>query len=312
MSVLLQKMMGRVLMDAATDGAQGGAGGGASGGAAADDKGAGGAGEGSLLDDLNAGDGAGTGEGDKPAADDATLTPEQRAAKASEKDTRRPKSVPAKFWNAEKGEVNFEAWDKSTRELEGRIRDVGLPPKSAEEYKFDPPAGLKEMGVEMDPDRFKAFRDEAHKAGLTQKQFEMVMGKYYGSLEELVTHGERYDKAKTIKELSAHFKTPEAVQENVKAAYAVFSAFADEEEMKHLYRVVNDPVAIRVLAKINKELQEDPGVKPEDILTGDSVEELMAKGSPYWDASHPQHARVKEKVAAHFNAKTKAAARKAA
>lgn len=312
MSVLLQKMMGRVLMDAATDGTEGGAGGGASGGAAADDKG--GSGEGSLLDDLNAGEGAGTGEDGKPAAgaDDAALTPEQRAAKASEKDTRRPKSVPAKFWNAEKGEVNFEAWDKSTRELEGRIRDVGLPPKSADEYKFDPPAGLKEMGVEMDPDRFKAFRDEAHKAGLTQKQFEMVMGKYYGSLEELVTHGERYDKSKTLKALSDHFKTPEAVQENVKAAYAVFSAFADEEEMKHLYRVVNDPVAIRVLAKINKELQEDPGVSTEAILTGDSVEELMAKGSPYWDASHPQHARVKEKVAAHFNAKTKAAARKAA
>lgn len=315
MSVLLQKMMGRVLMDAATDGAQGGAGGAGAVAVAADDKGAGGAGEGSLLDDLTAGEGgAGAADDGKPAAgaDDATLTPEQRAAKASEKDTRRPKSVPAKFWNAEKGEVNFEAWDKSTRELEGRIRDVGLPPKSADEYKFEAPAGMKEMGVEMDPDRFKAFRDEAHKAGLTQKQFEMVMGKYYGSLEELVTHGERYDKSKTIKALNDHFKTPEAVQENVKAAYAVFSAFADEEEMKHLYRVVNDPVAIRVLAKINKELQEDPGVSTEAILTGDSVDELMAKGSPYWDASHPQHARVKEKVAAHFAAKTKAAARKAA
>ena len=319
MSILLKKLMGHVFMDkaGAGDGSDGGSGGGATGGDGGQgDAAAAGGGDTSLLDDLGGGE---AGEGDDKAAagagdaaGDTALTTEQRAAKAAEKDTRRPKSVPAKFWNAEKGEVNFDAWDKSTRELEGRIRDVGLPPKSADEYKFEPPAALKEAGVDMDPDRSKAFRDEAFKAGLTQKQYEFVMSKYYGNLDELVSHGGRVDRTATLKALTDHYKSPEAVQANVKAAYDVFAAYADEDEMKDIYRVVNDPVAVRVLAKINKELQEDPGVKPESILTGESIDELMAKGSPYWDAAHPQHARVKAKVAAHYEAQAKAGARKRA
>lgn len=320
MNELLRKMMGRVLMKSADDGAGGGAGAGGGGAAAAggntDDKvGAGAAGGGdnrSLLDDEAGGGDGGAGGDGKGTEDDATLTPEQRQAKAAEKDTRRPKHIPGKFWNAEKGEPNLEAWSKSYGDLEGRIRDVGLPPKSADEYKFDAPAALKESGVEIDPDRNKAFRDEAFKAGLTQKQFEFVMGKYYGSVEELVSHGERVDRANTMKALTEHFKTPEAVQENVKAAYAVFQAYADEEEMKHLFRVVNDPIAVRVLAKINKELQEDRGLGADSVLSAESVDELMAAGGPYWDASHPQHARVKAKVTQHFEAQAKAQQRRRA
>lgn len=298
-----RKLLARY-MDAAA-GAEEGGGGGASADAGK---------ETSLLDDL-AGDGGGddnaAGESGK-AGDDAALTPEQRAAKAAEKDTRRPKHIPGKFWNAEKGEINDEAWAKSYGELEGRIRDVGLPPKSAEEYKFDPPEALKQMGVEIDPDRSKAFRDEAFKAGLTQKQFEFVMGRYYGSLEELVSHGERYDKAKTMQALTDHYKTPDAIKANVQAAYSVFQAYADEDEMKHMYRVVNDPIAVRVLAKIHKEMQEDGGLPTDAILPGEDIDTLMAKGGPYWDASHPQHQRVKAKVAAHYEAQAKAGARKRA
>lgn len=318
MNELLRKMMGRVLMMPADDGTGGGAGAGggaaADGGGNADDKGgeAAGGDNRSLLDDDAGGDAGGAGGDGKGAEDDASLTAEQRQANAAEKDTRRPKHIPGKFWNAEKGEPNLEAWSKSYGDLEGRIRDVGLPPKSADEYKFDPPAALKDAGVDIDPDRNKAFRDEAFKAGLTQKQFEFVMGKYYSSVEELVSHGERVDRANTMKALTDHYKTSDAVQENVKAAYAVFQAYADEEEMKHLFRVVNDPIAVRVLAKINKELQEDRGLGADSVLAAESVDELMAAGGPYWDASHPQHARVKAKVTQHFEAQAKAQQRRRA
>lgn len=312
MNSLLRKLMGRVFMD--QSGADGGAGGGggtqdggqadAAAAAAGDDKDGG-----SLLTEFPA---AGDDDQDAKPQGDELMTPEQRAMKAAEKDVRRPKFVPAKFWNAEKGEVNFEAWSKSTTEIETRMKDIGLPPKVADEYRVETPAALKDLGVDLEPDRVKAFKDEAFSAGLTQKQFDFVMGKYFSSLDELVSHGERYDRARTTKALMDHYKTQDVIQENVKSAYNVFSAYADEEEMKHLYRVCNDPIAIRVLAKINKELQEDPGVKPDQILTGESIDELMAKGSPYWDKSHPQHASIKAKVDRHFAAQANAAARKRA
>lgn len=305
MNELLHRMMGRVLMDAATGGDEGGGGGGGAPAASADAKGEGDTASDnntSLLDDAGAAASAGGDDG-KGAADDATLTPEQRAAKAAEKDTRRPKHIPGKFWNHEKGEANLEAWSKSYGELESRIRDVGLPPKDASEYKLEPPAAFKDSGVDFDPDTVAKLKGFAHKAGYSQKQFEATMQALYSEAESIVQTAERLDRAQTMKALTDHFKTPEVVQANVKAAYDVFSAYADEEEMKHIFRVVNDPVAIRVLAKIGKELKEDPGVNAADILTDDSIDELMARDSPYWDPKHPQHERVKAKVKAHYEAK---------
>lgn len=291
------------LMDAAASGEEGGAGGSVSTPAVAVDTTA----KAAPADDAHTSlldDGASADAGSAAAAtDDAALTPEQRALKAAEKDTRRPKHVPGKFWNAEKGEVNLEAWSKSTAELEGRIRDVGLPPKDAAEYKFDLPDTFKAAGVDFDPDTVASLKAFAHKAGYSQKQFESTMTALYSSVDSIVQTAERMDRSQTMKALTDHYKTPDAVQGAVKAAYDVFSAYADEEEMQHLYRVVNDPVAVRVLSKIGKELKEDPGVNVGDILTGDNVDDLMAKGSPYWDQSHPQHVRTKQKVEAHFRAK---------
>ena len=268
--------------------------------------------EGSLLDALAAGQGAAEGEAGADETGKAGETPEARALKAAEKDTRRPKDVPAKFWDAENGEVKFDAWAKSTKELETRMKDVGLPPESPDGYKFEVPAAFKQAGVELDPDQFNGFRNFAHKAGMSQKQFDAAMGELYANVETMVQMGERLDKAQTMQALTEHYKTPDAIQQNVKAAYDVFSAYADEEEMKHLYRVVNDPIAVRVLAKINKELQEDPGLNAGAMVSGESLDEPMKAGGPYWDATHPQHQRTKEKVAAHFTAKTRADARKRA
>lgn len=290
---------------------QAGADGAASGGAdgAIDDKAPANPDDTSLLDDL--GD---SGAGDPPAdkADEPAKGPEDIALKAAEKDTRRPKAVPAKFWNAEKGEVNYDGWSKSHKELETRMKNVGLPPESADGYTYEPPAEIKALGMDFDPDTTKAIRQEAHENGLNQKQFEWVMNKAFGSMQEFVSHAERYDKAKTMTALTEHYKTPDAIKENVKAAYDVFSAFADEDEMKDMYRVVNDPITVRVLAKINKELKEDPGINPDAIVEDGGLDELMAKGSPYWDPNHPQHGRTKQKVTQHFEAQAKARQRKRA
>ena len=310
MNDLLRKLMGRVFMDQA--GAEGGAGGGgAPAGEAGGEAAAKPAGDNFMKSVLEGGDDQGATEGEAGQAG-SEQTPEARALDAAEKDVRRPKGVPAKFWNAERGEVNFEAWSKSTSELENRMRVVGLPPKVADEYKFEVPEDIRKLGVDADPVQTKAFRDKALAMGLTQKQYEGIMNEYYAMIPQIAGASENFGMARCGEALKSFYKTDEAVKDSVKAAYQTYAAYADEEEMKAIDSLGNNPYFVRVMAKINRELVEDEGVRQPGIASGEDIETMMAKDSPYWDANHPQHKSVKEKVAAHFERQAKTAQRRRA
>lgn len=305
---------------AAGAGAAAGGGSTAKGGAATDgDKGAGAAassgGDKTLLEQIGTGGKPAGGEGSKP-EDGGNLTPEQRALQIAEKDTRRPKDVPAKYWDAEKGEVRYDAWAKSTNELETRMRTYGLPPKTADEYKFDVPKELKAYGVDLDPVLANAFRGEAHALGLTQKQYEGVMNAYFNHIANLADQTQGLSMEKARAELLGYYKTEEALTENVRNAFRVFQAFADEKDMALINQIGNIPAVIRVLAKIWPEMREDPNVNPDTILEGETLENLMrgAPGkddSPYWNKNDPRHKATVAKVEAYHQRQSAARRRKA-
>lgn len=294
-------------------GADGGKEGAAAGGAQGDK-----AGEKSLLEQLGSGGdggGAAAGGGDDKGA--APLTEEQKALAAAEKDTRRPQHVPSKFWDSTKGEVKYEAWAKSTNELETRMRVTGLPPKSAEEYKFDLPEPVKALGVDLDPAQAKAFRENAMTLGLTQKQYEGVMGAYFQHMSGLADQVSQFSAAKARTDLLAYYKTEDALKENVGAAYKAFMAYADEKDRELIDQVGNIPAVVRILAKVHRDMREDPGVGADAILDADSIEQLMRGGpdkedSPYWNPSDPRHKSTVEKVRRHHEAQARARQRKAA
>lgn len=318
--MLIRKLM-RVFAPEGGEGAAGaGAGSGNDGAAAAagdkgaapgDDKG------GSLLADIGKdAPGGAAGGGDAPAVD-APLTDEQKALQAAEKDTRRPAHVPSKFWDHAKGEVKFEAWSKSTTELETRMRTVGLPPKDAAEYKVEVPEALKQIGYDLDPALSKGFRDRALAMGLTQKQFEGVMQDYFTTIPQLADQVAQFSRDKAKTDLLAYYKTEDALKENVRAAYQAFMAYADTEDQKLIDQIGNIPAVVRILAKVQRDMREDPGVGPDAVLDGDSLEQLMRGGpdkedSPYWNASDPRHKATVEKVRRHHEAQAKARQRKAA
>ena len=299
--MLIQRLMRRfTLMDAATDGTEGGAGGGAPAAAAP---------EPSILEALGAG-GDPAPAAAAPTGDPAPQTADQQALQASETDTRRPAHVPAKFWDATKGEINHEAWAKSYTGLEQRMKDTGLPPKDATEYKFEPPAGME--AFEPDPDLTAAFRTKAHEMGLTQKQYQAVMSEYAALIPSMAEQMVNFGRGKAEESLKSFYKTPEQLTENVRLAFKAFNAYADESDMKEINRIGNMPAVIKILAKVGREMQEDPGVGGDSILAAESLDELMAKDSPYWDPKHPKHASVKAKVAAHHEAAARQKQRKAA
>jgi hypothetical protein len=292
-------------------------------GAKGTDTAPGGKGGDTLLAQLGAGGGQDTAPAasgaDTAAGGDAAdkLTPEARALAAAEKDTRRPKHVPSKYWDTEKGEVKLEAWGKSTQQLEARMRDVGLPPDAADGYKFEVPKPLKDAGVDLDPAMGKAFREKAHALGLTQKQYEGVMGQYFESMGAMAEQTSAFssDKAKT--ELLGFYKTEDALRSNVQLAYKAFSAYADEKDMALIDQIGNIPAVIRVLAKVGAEMKEDPGVHPDAILDTESLETLMRgkpgdADAPYWNEKDARHKSTVAKVMRHHEATAAAQRRKAA
>lgn len=225
--------------------------------------------------------------------------------------------MPAKFWNAESGEVNFEAWAKSTITLETRMKDLGLPPETADGYKFEVPKELKEAGFDLDPKMAKSFRDQALAMGLTQKQYEGVMGQYLTHMQGIANQASTFSADNARTELLAYYKTEQALNENVKHAFRAFSAFADEKDMELIDTIGNIPAVIRVMAKVGKEMAEDPGVSPDALLDSESLDQLMRGGpgkedSPYWNAEDPRHKATVAKVMRHHEAQANAARRKAA
>lgn len=66
------------------------------------------------------------------------------------------------------------------------MKDVGLPPKSADEYKYEPPKEIKEAGFDMPPDVSKRIKDRVFAKGYTNGQYEEMMAMYYEELGDMV------------------------------------------------------------------------------------------------------------------------------
>lgn len=263
-----------------------------------------------------AGDGGAAGKAGEGEAG-AAQTPEQKAIAAAEKDTRRPAHIPAKYWDAEKGEVRLEAMAKSATQLEKRMRDVGLPPETADGYTFEVPKALKDAGVDLDPNLTKAFREHALERGYTQKQYEGAMAFYMENLAAVADQASQLSAQKAEADLLTYYKTPEALKEAVGRAYRTFEAYATDADMALMDTIGNIPAVIRVLDKVGKEMAEDPGVHPDAMLDGESLEHLMRgkegdQDAPYWNKTDPRHKSVVAKVKAHHEAKAAANRRKAA
>lgn len=182
--------------------------------------------------------------------------------------------------------------------LEKRVGSGDVPPKTADEYAVTVPDALKEDWAE--DDRFKAFKTDALAAGLTQKQFDFVVGKYFGVVPELVQGGQQVTMDKATEELRATWTTDAEFKSNVKDAFKAFSAYASPEDQARIDELGNNPVALRILAKIGKEMGEAGGIPAQGASTGaDSVQDLM-RSDAYLNPKHPDHKTTSAKVQAFY------------
>lgn len=240
-----------VVMDAASSAETGGAGGGGGAGAqpagaaaappspagAATGGGDGGAGDGSLL-----AQGAGEAQG-------LSWLPEQFRVKDGEK-------------------IDLAASARKLAEsytqLQTVTRSAGLPPKEPTDYKVTVPEALAGKWDPSKDARLGEFQKKAHALGLSQKQFDLVLGEFFDRMQALpaAQAAASFDQAKA--ELQKVWATPEAMRMNLGAAYhatklAANAAFdGDAEALARLTdKFGNDPDFLRFAAYWGHQARED-------------------------------------------------------
>lgn len=259
-------------------------------GAAAADAGNGGA-QGSLLGDAAAQGGEGAaGQGNEPGA-----------------------------WLPEKYRVTDEAGTldeaASSRKLADAYRALetklgkaaSLPPATPDEYKLEPPEGVEGEAFEQftGDELFKAFAKDAHEQGLSNEQLQFVVGKYLAIAPNLMRADAQLSTEEARAKLEQVWEGDDLMKNLGSAARAIkaYGAQGDAETTGSAERLMdkygNDPDFAVFAANVARELGEDklPGGS---APSADMDIEAMQASEPYWKADHPDHAKVKAKVDAHY------------
>jgi hypothetical protein len=213
--------------------------------------------------------------------------------------------IPEKFRVMNGDAMDVEASAKKLAEsyagLEKRVGSGDVPPKTAEDYAITVPEEFKDVWAE--DDRFKAFRTDALAAGMTQKQFDLVMGKYFTMVPDLVQGGQQVSADKATEELRTTWKTDTEFKANVQDAFKAFSAYADPADQARIDEIGNSPVALRILAKIGKEMGEAGGIPAANSSTGADDIQTILKSDAYLNPKHPDHKTTSAKVQAFYQRK---------
>lgn len=176
--------------------------------------------------------------------------------------------------------------------LAKRLGAGEAPPKAPEDYAPKLPDGVLLDQLKQDP-LYTGFLKGAHARGLNNDQVSWVLQ----SFTERQAMGNSPDLAEA--ELRKDFTTDDALTQALQRSYRATAAFAgtDDARAKLEAKFGNDPDFIRLMARIGNELGED---KPAAGLTSaeaESLESLMSSPA-YFDAKHPEHARVVSRAGA--------------
>jgi hypothetical protein len=218
-------------------------------------------------------------------------------------------------WAPEKHRVFKE--DK-TFDLEATARKVGeayahaekrlgagdVPPKSADEYKINVPQALAET-IKADDlaksEDFKGFLGKLHAAGMTQAQVDVAVGEFLDRSVKLQAQTKGMDEQEATRQLREVWKTDQEFKQNVQSAYKAAAAFGDVEQILEKYG--NDPLIVKLLANVGKELQEDRSATADAVANFQADLETLTKSKAYMDPSDPAHLATKQKVEALYKQK---------
>lgn len=170
-------------------------------------------------------------------------------------------------------------------------------PASPTDYKWTPPESLK--AVTLDDAMSAAFREKAHKAGLTQEQYQFVMEEHLSTLPGLLDGVAKLKKGECEQALRGVWKTEAEYTAGIGDAQRAVNG-APEAIRTHLWEVFGrDPAFLQFAASVGKEMREgrspNPGTASTAAADKQAVEGLMASEA-YRNPKHADHASVSQRV----------------
>lgn len=204
---------------------------------------------------------------------------------------------------------------KAYQALSKRMRDGGAPPESPDEYKFEVPDELKESYKPDSDALLQGFRKECHEAGLTAKQYQMVMSRYAKTRAEIAEAVLNDQLENGAAELRKHWTTEDQFKENSRAVNAALlkfdpQVFQSDGSIKPEARgIMNNPYFVRFAAYFGSMIKEDTSPNTADNLPnssqyrGMSLAELQNTDA-YLQRKHPDHAVVSKIVQESYHKQT--------
>jgi hypothetical protein len=171
--------------------------------------------------------------------------------------------------------------------LEKRMGSGDTPPKTADEYAPKVEVeGFKWDEFKADP-RMQSFMKSAHAKGITNDQMGFILGEYAQLAPELVNGAAALDSEAAATQLRETWKTDAEFNKNIGLAFRAFNSLADDSDKGRMDEIGNNPMVIRMLAKIGAEMQEDaPAGGDVNLEEQQSIRDLM-KSRPTWIRNTP-------------------------
>lgn len=165
-------------------------------------------------------------------------------------------------------EASFTKVEEARGHLEKRLGAGDVPPAAIGDYKVTVPDALKESLASWDmakDDKLQAFLGDAHKAGLTQAQLDVVMGRYFDLAPQLQAAAQvltpEQRQAKGAEELKQVWKTEADFKAGTREAFKAFSQFGAKAgitlQQIEESGLADNPLFVRLWAAVGPELNED-------------------------------------------------------
>ncbi|HIE4193226.1 MULTISPECIES: hypothetical protein [Burkholderia] len=194
-------------------------------------------------------------------------------------------------------------------ELSKRMVDGGAPPAAAAEYQVTIPEQFKDAVGDLNNDKlFTEFRADMHALGLSQKQFDGVMAKYFSVVPGLVAGGQQYSSESATADLRKTWGDDATFQKNVGLAFRASSAVAKAADMSfddlEKAGLANNPTFIRIMAALGPEFAEDAPTNGSagGFMSEDDVKKLMISEANT-NPKHPDHKATRARIDAFYNRK---------
>lgn len=220
-------------------------------------------------------------------------------------------AVEAKPWDfiAEKfhvkdqnGQIDYEASTRKSEDhrksLEKRLGSGDIRPATAAEYKMPAlPEALKD--AKMDDALLSQFRDDAHKAGFSQTQFDLALGKYFELAPALVGAGQKFTADDTVADLKKTWgDSYQANSQNAWRGLTQISSVAGLTVEQVDSELGNSPAFNKIMAAVGAQMREDRAPNPQaggGAGNSDAEAAKIQMSEAFRNPKHPEHATASAK-----------------